>query len=157
MRILFVCHGNINRSAAGEIILKQLKPEWEVQSAGVREGAGGEKTTLKMRNALQEKGFPSDGIRSQPLTEGLLGWADIVFYMDSGNLKRLARFNSQHSPKFFPLGELIDRRSIPDPHFSAGNEQHKLVIDMLAEALRKYIENGLPSNSQTDTIDIFSA
>jgi protein-tyrosine phosphatase len=155
MRILFVCHGNINRSSAGEIILKQIKPDWEVQSAGVKEGAGGEKTTLKMRKALQEKGFPSEGIKSQALTETLLEWADLVFYMDSGNLKRLAKFDPKHSTKLHSLGELTGKRSIPDPHFSSGYEQHKLVVDMISEALQNFLEKGLPDKLQEDTVSIF--
>ena len=36
MKVLFVCHGNINRSAAGEIILKQMKPDWEIKSAALK-------------------------------------------------------------------------------------------------------------------------
>lgn len=155
MKILFVCHGNINRSSAGEIILKQLKPDWEVQSAGVKDGAGGEKTTLKMRNSLKEGGFPFEGIRSQALTENLLEWADLVFYMDNGNLKRLTRFDPKHSVKLHPLGELLGKSSIPDPHFSPGQEQHKLVVAMILEALQNFVEMGLPQQTQEDTFSIF--
>jgi protein-tyrosine phosphatase len=89
MKILFVCHGNINRSAAGEIILQKFKPDWEIKSAALKDTNGGEITAKKMRLALTEKGFPTDGIRSTPISKELVDWADVIFYMDDSNEKRL--------------------------------------------------------------------
>jgi len=35
MRILFVCAGNAHRSPLAEALLKKLRPDWHVESAGV--------------------------------------------------------------------------------------------------------------------------
>jgi protein-tyrosine-phosphatase len=36
MKVLFVCQGNAHRSALAEALLKNLRPDWSVDSAGVR-------------------------------------------------------------------------------------------------------------------------
>ena len=36
LKVLFVCSGNAHRSPLAEALLKQLRPEWNVDSAGLR-------------------------------------------------------------------------------------------------------------------------
>lgn len=141
MKVLFVCHGNINRSAAGEIILKQMKPEWEVKSAALKDTKGGEITSKKMREALKEKGYQTEGIRSTPISQGLVDWADVIFYMDNSNEKKLEeKFGQQIFSKAKRLSNYIGIPKIPDPNFSKTNELHKQVIDMVHAAITRFTE-----------------
>ena len=139
MKILFVCHGNINRSAAGEIILKKLKPDWEVKSAALKDTKGGEITAKKMREALKEFGYQTDGIRSTPISEELIQWADVVFYMDNSNEKKLNERFSNYSSKFKRISKLVNIDKVPDPNFSPGTEMHKQVIKILEKSLEIFI------------------
>ena len=56
MKVLFLCHGNVNRSAAAEIILKQDYPHIEVKSAGLKT-TDGRITAKKMRDVLNAVGY----------------------------------------------------------------------------------------------------
>jgi len=134
MKILFLCHGNINRSAAGEIIVKQKYPQHEVKSAGLKT-KDGKITAKKMREALNESGYSTEGIRSSVCTQELIDWADVVYYMDNGNETRLReQFGDvEHSVRLSSYLPGIDK--IPDPHFHTGNEMHKKVIVMIEKAL----------------------
>lgn len=142
MRVLFVCHGNINRSAAGEIILKKFKPSWEVKSAALKNTKGGEITAKKMREALTELGYDGTGIRSTPISQQLIDWADIIWYMDDSNEEKLReKFGEKVFLKAKRISKLIGVPKIPDPNFAKGNELHKQVIKMLEVAIDTYIQN----------------
>lgn len=139
MKVLFVCHGNINRSAAGEIILKKMQPGWEVKSAALKNTKGGEITAKKMRDALSELGYDSTGIRSTPISQELIDWADIIWYMDDSNEDKLReKFGDSVFTKAKRISSLIGVPKIPDPNFAKGNELHKQVIRMLEVALENY-------------------
>lgn len=134
MKILFICHGNVNRSAAGHIIVEQKYPQHEVKSAGVKT-TDGKITAKKMRDALNESGYPTEGIRSSVCTQELIDWADVVFYMDNSNEKKLEE-QFGHIPHAKRLSNyLTGVNKIPDPAFASGNELHKKVIIMIDQAL----------------------
>lgn len=139
MKVLIVCHGNINRSAAGEIILKTMLPVgWEVRSAGLKT-KDGRITAKKMRDALTELGFSETSIRSTMMTSHHAEWADTIMYMDDGNERLLNASFLEHSSKFLHLGSLIGVNKIPDPNYAKTNELHKQVIDMLQRALMTFV------------------
>lgn len=141
MNVLFVCHGNINRSAAGEIILKKVKPDWNVRSAALKNTKGGEITAKKMRDALTELDYDGTGIRSTPVSQEHVDWADVIFYMDNSNENKLReKFGEAVFKKAKRISSLINVPKIPDPNFAQGNELHKQVIRMLEEALKIYIK-----------------
>jgi protein-tyrosine-phosphatase len=140
MKVLFVCHGNINRSAAGEIILKKMKPDWEIKSAALKETKGNELTSKKMREVLNDSGYPTDGIRSTPISQQLVDWADIIFYMDNSNETKLEeKFGIDIFKKSVRISNLIGIPKIPDPGFAKGSEMHKSVVKFLETALEKYV------------------
>ncbi|MEM3463674.1 MAG: low molecular weight phosphatase family protein [Candidatus Bathyarchaeia archaeon] len=56
MRVLFVCSGNAHRSPLAEALLRKMRPDWSVDSAGVRVAipvADGVREFLKRENAEQ--------------------------------------------------------------------------------------------------------
>ena len=144
MRVLFVCHGNVNRSAAAEIILKKRVKNIEVKSCGVKDNAGGEITAKKTRIALAELGYKTDGIRSTKATTALINKADVVFYMDQGNLKRLTEQFPKAKDKFVNLAQYVNQKKIADPGFIS---DPKLVLEITMQihyAIMNWIEQGKP-------------
>ncbi len=140
MKVLFVCHGNINRSAAGEIILKVKKPDWEIKSAALKDTKGGELTAKKMRGVLEAAGYSGEGIRSTAISQELVDWADVIFYMDDSNEKKLEdKFGLDVFKKSVRIGSLIGVPKIPDPGFAKGTEMHTEVVKLLELAIDQYI------------------
>lgn len=136
MKVLFVCHGNINRSPSAEIIARQLHPEWEVKSCGLKTWAG-RITAKKMRDTLNRRGYSTEGIRSTPVTQELVDWADRIFYMDSGNERRwLAQFGAMSkAEKLSNYTQSVN--NIPDPTWCKDYTVHEQLVDLLEEALGK--------------------
>ena len=134
MKVLFLCHGNVNRSAAAEIILKQDYPHIEVKSAGLKT-TDGRITAKKMRDVLNAVGYKTEGIRSTAVTQELVDWADEIFYMDDANKKRfVVKFGDLSKAK--KLSNLIPGvKKIPDPAFADGTDMHHEVVNLIKTAL----------------------
>jgi protein-tyrosine phosphatase len=137
MKVLFLCHGNVNRSAAAEIILKQDYPHIEVKSAGLKT-TDGRITAKKMRDVLNDVGYKTEGIRSTAVTQELVDWADEIFYMDDANKKRfIDKFGDL--PKAQKLSNLIPGvKKIPDPAFADGTDMHHEVVNLIKTALNTW-------------------
>ena len=137
MKVLFLCHGNVNRSAAAEIILRQDYPHIEVKSAGLKT-TDGRITAKKMRDVLNNVGYKTEGIRSTAVTQELVDWADEIFYMDDANKKRFVdKFGDL--PKAQKLSNLIPGvKKIPDPAFADGTDMHHEVVNLIKTALNTW-------------------
>lgn len=137
MKVLFLCHGNVNRSAAAEIITKQDYPHIEVKSAGLKT-TDGRITAKKMREVLNDVGYKTEGIRSTAVTQELVDWADEIFYMDDANKKRFVdKFGDL--PKAQKLSNLIPGvKKIPDPAFANGTDMHHEVVNLIKTALNTW-------------------
>ena len=137
MKVLFLCHGNVNRSAAAEIILRQDYPHIEVKSAGLKT-TDGRITAKKMRDVLNDHGYKTEGIRSTAVTQELVDWADEIFYMDDANKKRFVdKFGDL--PKAQKLSNLIPGvKKIPDPAFADGTDMHHEVVNLIKTALNTW-------------------
>lgn len=150
-KVLFVCHGNINRSAAAEIILRHLRMPIDVKSCGVKADAGGQITARKTRTALSSLGITTTGIRSQRVSQKLINWADVVFYMDGGNLKRLTEEFPKNADKFFILPSVIGQEKFDDPGFiSDPNRVLEITTDILS-AVKAWVKD--PSLAKSVPVD----
>lgn len=88
-KILVVCHGNINRSPLCAAILAARCPATILQAA-LKEITRPERAAKKMRDAAFDLyDIDLSEHRSRPITRAMVHEADMVVYMDNGNLRRL--------------------------------------------------------------------
>jgi predicted protein tyrosine phosphatase len=107
--ILFVCSANIQRSKTAEDYFSNRNPNLNFKSAG---------TNLKI---CQKKG-------TNPVTEELLIWADIIFVMENLHSKLIKEFTSNK------LGNKIRVLSIEDKY----NYFQPELIELLIQKTEKY-------------------
>jgi protein-tyrosine-phosphatase/predicted ATP-grasp superfamily ATP-dependent carboligase len=143
--MLFICHGNIIRSALAEALVKRELPALRVRSAGVGAQPGREPDE-RARAVARDLGISLDGHRARPVTGTLLAEADVVFVMDELNASLLLAMHPQAQRKLRFLGEWnreAKSRVIQDPYCGSLEDvricgRHiEVCAAELAKALRK--------------------
>lgn len=138
--VLFVCLGNINRSAFAEKKLLGLlggAAGLRVSSAGLIPEAG-RPTGETSRAVAAELGVQLIGHRSATLTPALLDEFDLVFYMEPAHRAALRRLNPRAASKCFPLAALESRGpvTIPDPE-GQGREVFRAIYGRIAACVNE--------------------
>src|SRR5699024_715358 len=105
MKILFICTGNTCRCPMAEALVKHKMPGAEVHSAGIFAGNDG-RANENAIEALQELQIALDH-RSQPVTEKLLNWADVVLTMTTQHKQSLILQHPNFQDKYFTLKEYV--------------------------------------------------
>jgi protein-tyrosine phosphatase len=135
--VLFVCYGNIIRSALAEALYRRHAASFSsaaprVQSAGLS-AKPGRSADPRALAAGQSLGVDLTSHRAQPLTQALVDDAHVIFVMDRLNeAKVLARFPSARG-KLCRLGTLALANGsdvIPDPYV-----QDAAAVDAAAERI----------------------
>jgi protein-tyrosine-phosphatase len=121
--VIFVCHGNVNRSRVAEELFRKLRPDLRIDSFAVGcKSVGGKLMTKKMRSLLDSENIPYNiNSRSKVLTKNVIENTSHIFVMDDNNIKHFKiRFGDFGLNKLSKLSNLIGEKSIKDPGFSKG-------------------------------------
>lgn len=142
-KILFVCLGNICRSAAAngvmEDILKRENMEHDVMvdSAGTYGGHRGELPDPRMRTAAANRGYNLTH-RSRKIEEEDFYHFDYIVVMDDMNYESVVRIAPQRKylDKVYRFVEFCNAHPqwsyVPDPYYE-GREGFELVLDLLED------------------------
>ena len=108
-KVLFVCHGNICRSAMAEFVMKDLvakagrSGEFHIASAAVSREEIGNPVYPPARRELAKHGIHCDGHAAHQITRAELDGYDMIYYMDASNARYLRRLFGDAAEKCQPL------------------------------------------------------
>ncbi len=150
-RILFVCLGNICRSAAADGIMKQLvandpllRERIEIDSAGTYGGNAGMSADSRMRAHAARRGYKLESISRQVCSDDFEHF-DLILAMDDSNYYNLDRLapSPESREKIERMVSYCQRLTIdhvPDPYYG-GAEGFDLVLDVLEDACSGLLED----------------
>ncbi|MEG1607547.1 MAG: low molecular weight protein-tyrosine-phosphatase [Mucinivorans sp.] len=141
-KILFVCLGNICRSAAAEGIMNSLLEQrgltcrFEVDSAGTFGGHQGQRADARMRKAALARGYYLESL-SRKITMDDFFSSDIILAMDDSVYDELMDLSVDvaSGAKVHRMVEFCTHNSasyVPDPYYE-GVDGFSLVMDILED------------------------
>lgn len=149
-KLLFVCLGNICRSAAAEGVMQHLVANeglsdriW-CDSAGTYGGHAGEPADSRMRRAASRRGYDLQSISRQIRTEDFDKF-DMIITMDDSNYELVHRLapSVEAARKIFRMTDFCrshpDATHVPDPYYE-GAEGFEIVLDLLEDACGGLLE-----------------
>lgn len=148
MKVLFICHGNICRSPAGEgIFLKLLKEagladKVEVDSAGVIGHHAGEGADPRMQEHANRRGYHLPSL-SRKVTNADLANFDYILAADRSNIAQLLLMENAklYGSKIHLICKWCKSHSqqeVPDPYYG-GASGFEEVMDILEDACREFL------------------
>jgi len=141
-KVLVLCHANVNRSPLCAALLAKVGGiRVKVTQAALNPNHKSQRAAKKIRDAGMEMGLNLEDHRSQQVTCEMVEDADLVIYMDGGNLKRLQKL-MEHRTLYYPsksrcLGEFADPpvSRIPDPGFQRrGSDEFHNTVTLILQA-----------------------
>ena len=142
-KILFVCLGNICRSACAEAVMKKvvtqrgMESDFEIDSAGLISYHSGEKADPRMRHHAAKRGIDITSIARKIATADFSHF-DYIIGMDDDNIRRLLEIapDEQSRQKISKMSDYCKTHrvnSVPDPYYG-GDSDFELVLDLLDDA-----------------------
>ncbi|PWI34795.1 phosphotyrosine protein phosphatase [Vibrio albus] len=134
--ILVLCTGNICRSPFGEALLKKLKPELKVSSAGV--GVQSNKLAGLPADPLAVKVAGQYGIdiaqhRSRQVTQQDIDAVDVILVMERKQIDQLCELFPLARSKTVLFGHWVGISTIDDP-FRQGEEAFERAFSLIENA-----------------------
>ncbi|KGD63492.1 cytoplasmic phosphatase [Alcanivorax nanhaiticus] len=131
-RILVICDGNICRSPTVEAMLKHLKPELTISSAGLV-GLEGHDMEPTARAVASENGLQCGVHMARKLTGEMCRDCDLILVMESRQKDRLSERFPEASGKTFLLTQWNGKNDIPDP-YKRGRDAFERIYPMMQAA-----------------------
>lgn len=129
MHVMFVCHGNICRSAMAERVARQMAEQRgldiEISSTGISDEEHGNPIDYRARRLLTECGYDADGHSARQLTRQLAQGVDLFVAAERHQADRIVALGVDPSrvklvSDYDPQAEPGD--PLPDPWFGGRND-----------------------------------
>lgn len=136
MRILFVCLGNICRSPAADGMLRHMRPDWSIDSAGTASWHIGKPPYDPMRAAARLRGIDLDDLRARQVRPADFAKFDVVVAMDADNLADLRAMPGGEKAVLFGEATGLGAVDVPDPYYTRDFEG---CLDMIEDGLTRFV------------------
>lgn len=137
MKIIFVCTGNTCRSPMAEGILKQMAPDFSVESRGIQTILGSE-TNPYTQYLLKEKLGIELNHKAIQLSEVDCINSDLIFTMTRAQADFIRNFTA--CTKVYPLNEYVeDLNEVADP-FGQSLAVYEKTFDQLKDLIERALE-----------------
>jgi protein arginine phosphatase len=132
MKIVVVCTGNTCRSPLAAALLQNIRPSWNIRSAGVSAG-NGKPASTNSQAVAKELGLSLSDHASQDLSQSLMEWSDCILCVSQTH----ANLVSMRYPEF---GSKIEHlpRDISDP-FGQTLDIYRDTADQIQKALNAWL------------------
>jgi len=144
-KIIFVCHGNICRSIAAEVIMKNIVKnqgiamDFDIISRATSLEEIGNDIYPPMKIELLKHGYKLESHSAKRITQEDYNWADEIYYMDENNLRYLNRLMVDKDSKFQPISKYTkDVLEIEDPWYT---DRYDLVVKQITKCINDIIVN----------------
>ena len=139
-KVLFVCLGNICRSAMAEGVFRKMTydaghaDDFEVDSAGTSNWHVGQPPDRQAQATILARGIDISGQRARQLTAGDFHDFDLIIAMDDQNKANIAAMAPPGSKaqiaKLMDYAPVQNERNVPDP-WSQGQEAFDHALDLV--------------------------
>ncbi|TNE50315.1 MAG: low molecular weight phosphotyrosine protein phosphatase [Deltaproteobacteria bacterium] len=144
IRVLFVCLGNICRSATAEAVMLKLiedqglSGQIEVDSAGTSGYHAGDRADERMRKHGKGRGYQLNSISRQLRYPEDFETFDYLIAMDNANFSDMEDLDQEgrYQDKLYKMAEFsesVSFQEVPDPYYG-GPEGFEHVIDILEDS-----------------------
>lgn len=142
-RILFVCLGNICRSAAAEGVFRQIAPQVETDSAGTGHWHVGEPPYGPMQDAARARGYDLSDLRARQFRPADFERFDLIIAMDDANLRDIEAQrpaeNTTPVRLFTDYAPEAGMDHVPDPYYTRDFNGALDLIEQAAQELNRVI------------------
>ena len=157
IKILFICHGNICRSAAAEMVLRQMVEErglaelFRIESAATSREEIGNDVYPPMKKALAAAGYLCRAHAARQVTRGEYDRWDRIIGMDDENMFNLRRlFGADPEGKLSMMMDWAGEagREIDDPWYT---RDFRGALRQIEEGCRGILDALLPGGGKEKT------
>jgi protein-tyrosine-phosphatase len=135
-KILFVCTGNICRSPMAEGLLKKMRGDFSVSSAGIS-AVTGWAPPIEAAEVMEGYGVDISNHRATQVSEEMIENSDLILTMGRHHKEWIKNRYPQADGKIFTLKEYAGTGTDIEDPYGSSKDFYEVIAEEITEALKK--------------------